>query len=175
MIRAIIFDVDGVLLDNRSDVIKVFQETGRRLDLKIPSVPEIKSNFGLPWEEMLTNLFGKTDKNIMDVFLRTWEEFEGNMKIMDDTEYVLERLKIRKAIMTSKPKTILEKQLGKLMKFFEVVVSKEDTSRHKPNPEPLLLACKKLGISPEEAVYIGDTIIDCQASKSAGMSFIGFI
>lgn len=174
MIKAIIFDVDGVLLDNRKEVIEAFKKTGKELG-RVPSVSEIKKTFGLPWEDMLVKMYGRIDANMKKIYLKAWDKYEHEMKIMKYSEYVLKKLKIRKAIATSKSKKTLKRQIGKLLKYFEVVVSKEETKKHKPNPEPLLLACKKLKIKPREAVYIGDAVIDYQAAKNAGINFIGFI
>ena len=47
----------------------------------------------------------------------------------------------------------------------------EDTTLHKPNPEPLLLCLKRLGVAPEHAIYIGDMPSDCLAAKRSGMDF----
>lgn len=47
----------------------------------------------------------------------------------------------------------------------------EDTQLHKPNPEPLLLCLKRLGVAPEHAIYIGDMPSDCLAAKRVGMDF----
>ena len=55
---------------------------------------------------------------------------------------------------------------------FDTIVAFEDTAQHKPHPEPLLTAVKRLGISPQEAVYIGDAPTDAQAAKAAGMPVI---
>jgi pyrophosphatase PpaX len=56
-----------------------------------------------------------------------------------------------------------------LANAFDVVVGFEDTSRHKPDPEPVLLAVGKLGGEPEEAVYVGDSPFDIGAAKAAGV------
>ena len=48
----------------------------------------------------------------------------------------------------------------------------EDTDLHKPNPEPLLLALQKLGVSADSCVYIGDAVVDVLAAKAAGMASI---
>ena len=47
-----------------------------------------------------------------------------------------------------------------------------DTQRHKPNPEPRLLAASQMKINPEECVYVGDAISDFEAATSAGMKFV---
>ena len=62
--------------------------------------------------------------------------------------------------------------LEKLKVFFEVVVSFEDTDNHKPHPDPLLRAAEKLGLKPEECVYIGDMASDIKAANAAKMKVI---
>jgi pyrophosphatase PpaX len=56
-----------------------------------------------------------------------------------------------------------------LASVLDVVVTHEDTTRHKPEPEPVLLAVEKLGGTPEEAVYVGDSPFDIGAAKAAGV------
>ena len=53
--------------------------------------------------------------------------------------------------------------------LFEVVVGGDETERHKPDPEPLLLAAERLGAAPEETAYVGDSPFDVRAAKAAGM------
>ncbi len=68
-------------------------------------------------------------------------------------------------------------EFSKLTKFqnhFKVTISYEDTTNHKPHPDPLLLAAKKLGLKPEECVYIGDVENDLVAAKACGMKFIAY-
>ena len=59
-------------------------------------------------------------------------------------------------------------------KFFDVLMTAEKYSKPKPNPEPLLLALKKLNLKPDQVVYIGDTQIDADAAKAAGITFIHY-
>lgn len=175
MIKAVIFDVDGVLIDNTRVYIKAYKETGRILGLKIPPDSEIGKAFGPIWEDILAKIYGRVDESIKKTYLACCKKLDHEIKIMDDAEYALKRIKLRKAIAASKSRPTLEKKLGKLTRFFEVIVTREDTEKHKPNPEPLLLACKKLGIKPQEAVYVGDALIDYKAAKNAETDFIGFI
>jgi pyrophosphatase PpaX len=57
--------------------------------------------------------------------------------------------------------------------LFETVVGGDETPEHKPHPAPLLLALERLGASPEEAAYIGDSPFDMQAAKAGGLYAIG--
>ena len=59
-----------------------------------------------------------------------------------------------------------------LENYFDVAVGYQDTNNHKPHPEPLLFAAQKLGVDPEECIYIGDAPSDFQAGKAAGMKVI---
>ena len=53
--------------------------------------------------------------------------------------------------------------------LFETVVGGDETERHKPDPEPLLLALERLGANPEETAYVGDAPFDVKAAKAAGV------
>ena len=56
-----------------------------------------------------------------------------------------------------------------LEEYFDAVVGSDDTKRHKPHPDPLLLALETLGAQPDEAAYVGDSPFDVQAAKAAGL------
>jgi pyrophosphatase PpaX len=56
--------------------------------------------------------------------------------------------------------------------LFGVIVTSEDIEPHKPNPEPLLLALRKLETTPAEAAYVGDSPFDVEAAKAAGLRAI---
>jgi pyrophosphatase PpaX len=56
-----------------------------------------------------------------------------------------------------------------LAPYFDLIVTMEDSPRHKPAPDPLLVAAQKLGIEPSEAIYVGDAEVDMQAAHAAGM------
>lgn len=58
-------------------------------------------------------------------------------------------------------------------KYFDVAVTEELTSNHKPDPYPILLAMDKLSARPENSVYVGDTINDLKAAHNAGIKFAG--
>lgn len=56
--------------------------------------------------------------------------------------------------------------------LIDVAGALEDTTRHKPDPEPLLAACRTLGVDPATAVYVGDATVDVLAARAAGMHAI---
>jgi pyrophosphatase PpaX len=60
-------------------------------------------------------------------------------------------------------------RLPGLEQNFDVVVAAEDTERHKPHPAPIQLGIERLGASPEDAAYVGDSPFDIRAAKAAGV------
>lgn len=56
--------------------------------------------------------------------------------------------------------------------LIDVAAGLEDTTRHKPDPEPLLHAARNLGVDPSEAVYVGDATVDILAARAAGMAAV---
>jgi pyrophosphatase PpaX len=53
--------------------------------------------------------------------------------------------------------------------LFETIVGGDETERHKPDPDPLLLGAERLGAEPAETAYVGDSPFDIRAAKAAGM------
>jgi pyrophosphatase PpaX len=87
---------------------------------------------------------------------------------------VLVRLKYegrRLGIVTAKRRKTVELAFDRvpLAHLFETVVGGDETERHKPDPEPLLLALERLDARPEEAAYVGDAPFDVKAAKAAGL------
>jgi pyrophosphatase PpaX len=90
---------------------------------------------------------------------------------MDD---VLVRLKDeghRLGIVTAKRRQTVELAFARIpiAHLFETVVGGDETARHKPDPEPLLLALDRMGARAEEAAYVGDAPFDVEAAKAAGV------
>ena len=57
-------------------------------------------------------------------------------------------------------------------RYFDTIVTCDDTDKHKPDPEPVNIALERLGSRPEEAVMIGDSIFDILCAKGAGVKSV---
>ncbi|MEA4944591.1 MAG: HAD-IA family hydrolase [Propionicimonas sp.] len=75
-------------------------------------------------------------------------------------------------IATSKGRPAAERSVAVLGLPIAVTVSMEDTDRHKPDPQPVLLAVERLGGAGRRAVYVGDAVVDIQAARAAGLDAI---
>src|SRR3989338_6819123 len=183
MIKAVIFDIDGVLLDSFEANLKFFQDLMVKTGHIAPTREEYKPAFHLSMMEAIKFLSKSTSEAETE---RIWEIGRSR-----NVEYDLELLKMPKGaektidklskhyllgIVTSRIReSVFESpDLNKLKDYFKVAVSYQDTQNHKPHPEPLLLASKKIGVNPGECVYIGDVENDIIAARAAGMKAVIF-
>lgn len=183
MIKAVIFDIDGVLLDSFEANLVFFQDLTNKAGYKPPTREEFQGMFHLNMWDAVKRMTGSDSE---EEIRRIWE-----MGKRRDIKYPIELLTVPEnceatlmelsknytlGIVTSRIKeSVFEApELIALQHYFQVTVSYEDTEKHKPNPEPLLLCAKKLGVSPDESVYIGDVENDVIAAHAAGMKGIIF-
>lgn len=181
MIKAIIFDIDGVLLDSFEANLKFFQDLMIKTGHRPPTREEFPAIFHLSMMDAIKTLTKSTSE---EEIKKIWEVGRGRevgygidlLKTPEGAEDVLKKLnkKYLLGIVTSRIKeSVYESpKLAKFEKYFKVAVSYQDTTNHKPHPEPLLLAAKKLEVKPEECIYIGDVENDIKAARAAEMKVI---
>jgi pyrophosphatase PpaX len=174
MIKAVLFDLDGTLIDTNKLVIESFKHTLRKHKNICPPDCEITKYFGEP---LLTTLARYDEKNV-DELRKTYHEFNEAVhdemaKEIEGAKEVLEELRnlnIKTGVVTSKRRVMAERglKLFKLFNLLDVLITPEDTEKHKPDPEPVLKACEILGVKPEEALMVGDSHYDILCGKNAG-------
>lgn len=183
MIKAILFDVDGVLVDSREAVYKfrkrLFEKAGHAdIDEK-----HIKEGFHLPLKAVIDKALrskGISDQEEIDrVYNLSFDPSirEGqDFKFPKELESTLKDLhsEFKLGIITSRIRLGLDEifEIMPIEKYFDVIISLDDVENHKPHPEPLEKALRKLGIKANEAVYIGDSDTDILAAHAAGMPSI---
>ena len=103
-------------------------------------------------------------------------DYEDGATLFEGFEEVLETFKnkkIKQAIVSSKLREQYEIDIVSkgIDQYMEAVILQDDTTFHKPHPEPLLKCIEKLNLKPEEVIYIGDAHSDYEASKNAHIDF----
>ncbi|WDC84824.1 pyrophosphatase PpaX [Caloramator sp. mosi_1] len=174
MFKAILFDLDGTLLDTNELIISSYKYTIKKHLNRDLEDKEIVRYFGEPLRLTLE----RYDKEKVEEMYRTYvkyneEKHDSMIKLMDNAKETLEELKNRGfkiGVVTSKRKAMAERGLKyfNLIELMDVIIAMEDTKIHKPNPEPLLEACRRLDILPSEVLYVGDSHYDVQCGKNAG-------
>ena len=180
MINGILFDLDGTLVDTNELIIDSFKYTFEVLKKETPSREEIISCFGEPIYESMGKYFDDVEEAV-----RTYREY--NLKYHDErisyfkgAKELLSILKNRGyklAIVTSKNRSTALRALEilGLYDYFDAFVTSDDVNTHKPDPEPVLKACKLLNLSPKETIMVGDSIYDIISGRNAGSKTCGVL
>src|SRR3990170_8594392 len=179
MIKAVIFDMDGVMIDSeplwekaerillarrgidynptyRDKIVGLNQKDSGRL---------LKETFNLP--ETIEELLAER----INLIVRIYEE---ELELIPSLKTILKELKksgFLLALASSSPLRVINLVLNRfsLNQFFSVVVSGESVEFGKPHPDIYLSTARKLGVEPRECVVIEDSINGVKSAKSAGM------
>ena len=183
MIQAALFDLDGTLIDSSPDFVKclnilltennhaTIQESDIRYLVSDGSNVLLKNFLKPSSDEEL--------ENFREAFFKLYHEeleygsnfFEG----VDELITFLEEENIPWGIVTNKFKRFAEKiiQNNPLLQQSQVLITPDDVSIAKPNPEGLIKAANILGLLPDQCIYVGDHLKDLEAGSNAGMQSIG--
>jgi len=177
-IKAVIFDLDGVLVDTAKPAHVAANATLREFGRPELSFEEFMRNaWGRYSADIFKDLVGDCGegaaKRAMDLYNEKRWEFMGEAKLYPWTLGALEALKargLRLAITTHTVPGLAERILERfgIARYFDALVMGGEAPKPKPSPDPILLACERAGVRPEEAIYVGDNVVDVLAGKAAG-------
>jgi pyrophosphatase PpaX len=175
----VLFDLDGTLIDSGAMILASFKHAARTvLGREVPDERILAAVGGPGLVEQMRAL----DASRVDDLVRSYREhnepLHGGLQACAGIEDVLERLRAegrRLGVVTAKRHATIQLAFDVLPigRYFDAVVGSDDTSRHKPHPDPILRALELLGARPEEAAYVGDAPFDVQAAKPAGVFSVG--
>ncbi len=177
-IEAILFDLDGVLIDSFESWYQAFANM-----LKAYGKPEMSREtfrercWGPDLRHNLAAL--QLNEDAAWYCINEQQKLIGLIKLLPDAEAVLRRTredyKLKVGLVTNTPRanvdTIFEH--FKLSNHFDAILTGDDVKRGKPNAEIVITACERLNVQPEHAVLVGDTKTDYQAGKAAGCFVVG--
>lgn len=176
IIKGILFDLDGTVLDTQKmNIIPlqklILEELGERV-----SYDDLLKYCAYPGKQTIKILGFHDIEKSYEKWVKYVNEFEEGAVLYEGFSEVfkeLHKMGIKIGIASSKMKKQYEIDFipTKLDKYIYCAVLAEDTTLHKPNPDPLLLGAKLLDLKPENIIYVGDTFADEVASKKAGMKF----
>lgn len=174
--KAIIFDVDGTMIDTEEAVLTALQETLAEEAGMDKSMDELHQIFGIPGKQALEK-FGVEDvEKVRKVWVKKQQEHYDQVHVFEGIEDTLEKLKtlgIATGVVTSKTdEGVLDgfTPFG-LDHYFSAIVTASQTTKHKPHPEPLLACMEKMDLQPKDTIYVGDSIFDYQCAQEAGTAF----
>lgn len=184
--KAVIFDMDGVLVD--SEPLHVSVVTSMFVDYKIPLSKNMFNRFAgstslsmwktLSEEFNLKMSVAELSAENINRFVNTLNSTDG-VQLFDGVREVLTNLNkkgIPIALASSSNKPIVESVMNKfdLKQYFNTIVTGNDVKHSKPHPEIFLTASRNLGVPPMECIVVEDSPNGVKAAHAAGMSCIGF-
>jgi pyrophosphatase PpaX len=175
----VLFDLDGTLIDSIDLILKSAQFAFAKCGLDCPSDAEWLTGVGRP----LPVMFGHFAPGRESDLIAAYREFQMANHDQLVTAYpgvpeMLEALATaghRMGIVTSKVSTLAMRglTLTGIDRHFETVIGMDLCKRHKPDPEPVMIALERLSSGPKGAWFIGDSIHDMESGNAAGVGTVG--
>lgn len=180
MLEAALFDFDGTLVDTTELIYQSMRHaTGQVLGKDLPR-EILLENVGQPLPRQMELIDAAHAEMLLESYqLYNEEHHDALIQAFPGVEESLARLRsagVRVAVVTSKRRFSVEMALESFPRLGEVVdrfVTMEDTTGHKPDPEPLIKGLELLGyVPPEQAAYVGDSPFDVAAARAAGIASV---
>lgn len=175
----VVFDLDGTLADTVELIVESYQHAFRTVVGREEQPAVIRSWIGRPLIEAFRDHKPELADELYATYLawntdnteRLIRGYDGVREVLTD----LHAAGVQVGVATSKRRASARQAMDLLglTEHVSVLVAMEDTLQHKPDPDPLLLALERLGLSdPTGSVYVGDAVVDVLAGKAAGMDTV---
>jgi phosphoglycolate phosphatase len=177
----IIFDLDGTLIDSSEDIAWAVNKMLKDMGFEEMPYPAIKERIGWGVSMLLEKVLPAEKHNLLDEAKGVFMGYYRNHLLVKTKPYggvmdVLEHFKNKKlAVATNKPVGLTTKILDDLNMsvYFGKVIGGDNVQNKKPAPEAIEIIMEELDVLPDKAVFVGDSRIDVEAGKKAGVVTIG--
>jgi phosphoglycolate phosphatase len=180
-LEAVLFDLDGTLIDSKMDIAAAANSARIHFGLVPLPLDIVVTYIGRGVDHLLHCTLGEhsTPERIQEGMGILMAYYHDHL-VVHTTVYpgvrgFLDSLKARGSkmgVVSNKPHALTPLTLEKtgLKPYFPVALGADATPNKKPHPEPLLTALKELGARPSHSIMVGDSVVDAQAGRAAGMS-----
>ena len=181
MKKAVIFDVDGVLVDSFEANFKFFTDLMNKFDQNFMEKGEFSNFFNMPMKDLIRKTVRIEDEEEIEKIWKSGKDREVQYpdELLNIPQHLEETIKSLNrdyilGIVTSRNASDVfnMEPISHFKQWFRIVIGYSDTKNHKPHPEPLILVAERLGLKTDECVYIGDSESDILAAKAAGMKAV---
>ena len=184
--KAVIWDLDGTLVDSAADIASTLNKLLADQALGAHSVAQVKTMIGggiarlieRGWAAHDETLSADAVAHLTARFMTLYSDHATDeTRLYEGVGETLELLRDRgviQAVCTNKPRGLSELILERLgvAGTFRVVIGGDSTREKKPHPLPVLTCLRRLGVSPSEAVMVGDSGVDLAAGHAAGLPVV---
>lgn len=191
-IKAVIFDLDGTLLDTLADIATSMNKALVTMKMPVHPLPAYKEFVGSGLADLAKNVLPKnqqTKKNIEELSKHFWRYYDinwrDNTKVFPGILYLIKLCMARKvkvAILSNKPHVYTKQMIryyfrGALINYhknpFGIYSGEQKDKPIKPDPTVALELASRLKVKPENILFVGDMAIDVETAKNAGMLSAG--
>lgn len=175
--RAILFDLDGTLLDSVPTIIRCTRETLESMDIHIDDVT-IRHAIGIPLRVQAHRFATGREQQFIDDYRTVYfQHLNEDSRLFPGTLDMLAKLREngqKTSVVTSKNirGTTKAIELTGMSGLFDCVITADDVEHYKPDPEPIQKAMAMLGVAPEESVYVGDSAFDIDMAQRADVRMV---
>jgi HAD superfamily hydrolase (TIGR01662 family) len=190
-VAAVIFDLDGTLIDSIDIYFTIVEKALKRLNLPAVSRNRILAaaeSEEFKWELVLPQEVLSRKEEIIEEAWAVINEiapqmFADNLDLIQGAGDIVENLSsngLKIGLVTSTQRQYLETKMQPLKNagvddLFEAIITSDDVKKRKPAPDPLITCAQQLDMKPGNCVYVGDTTTDIKAGKAAGMRTVAVL
>ena len=179
-IKAVLFDLDGVLIRSYDSWFRLFNQALKHFGFKHISEPVFRKHWGQSTKQDVEIFMpGKTVAEVREYFNTHYHEYIPYVSLDPEAHHVLQFLKQRDLMLgcvtnSHRPITDAILDYHSLKPYFSIVVTADDVEYPKPAPDLIIKTLEYFNVLPEETVFIGDTVTDIKAGTKAGVVMVGY-
>lgn len=186
-IKGIVFDLDGTLADSIEDIADSMNQVLREQNLELHDIETYKTFVGngirklvkrsLPEAQNTPELFAKNLDRMLEIYegncINKTKLYPGIPELLDQ----LQEKGIKIAVFSNKANHLTQKVVKVLLAKWDVAfaVGAGGEVPRKPKPKGAIMAAQHMGITPEELMFVGDSGVDMETAKNAGMFGVGVL
>ena len=179
---AIIWDLDGVLVDTEPDLQASFRASARAVGFGDLSEEQVSNKIGGGAKKALASIFGDAHSHLVEPALAYFKDYypghcAAHSVLYPDVKETLEALhgSVKLAVVTAKirPATLQILETLNIAHYFDYIVTADDMTRMKPDPQSIEMVQEQFDVAPDRVAMIGDMATDIQAAHRAGSTGIG--
>ena len=175
-----LFDLDGTLVDSRQDIATAANAALRAVGLAERPIEVLSTFVGRGARRLIEQACGPGNERHVEAALKAYMAFYGEHVCVHSRLYpgireLLDRAPVPMGVVTNKPSALARPLLAALGvgdRFF-AIDGQGDTPAQKPDPEGVLVLCRKKGVHPRDVRFVGDTRIDAETARNAEIPFVG--
>ncbi len=178
-IDTVLFDFDGTVMNTNQVILMSWQHTFKTIENRLEDEKKLIQTFGEPLEDTMKRFFPDVPTDEAIEIYRSYhrDNFGELISLFPGMKELISRLKAlgyKLGMVTSRLRRTTYEGLEKydIDKYFDVVVTADDTEKHKPDPEPVSIALERLGSLPGSSIMLGDTMYDILCAKNAGVKSV---